>query len=554
MNRFERVVQILDQAIGGPDATIRAHGPFWRRKTRDEFVAAQVFGVELVAVGRGEASNLVRALKGEVPFDGSQFARMPSGRPPVPGDEIAFIERWIDDGCPEDELPSGRRLSWRPTNAPRADPDAGKRYDDVFFLTPELGWGVNSDGKILRTSDAGTTWEQQFHDARTYLRCIGFASGTRGWAGTLSGPARLLQTTDGGARWGAVAGLPAEAPRMVCGLAVVDEAVVYGCGTNYPFPFAANPAPALVKTVDGGATWTGIDMRPFACLLVDTMFTSRQRGWVVGGRKPDPSVPAGDDGRANVKPVVLLTEDGGQTWVDRLAGIQDQLAFGEWGWKIQFVDDRTGFVSLESFAQGAILKTTDGGQSWERLVVNDPQHNANLEGIGFVDGRHGWVGGWGTPDFTGGHSSETDDGGRTWRDANHIGTFINRFRFFGRPAQSGYAAGATVFKYSAEPVPTPEAARAPVAATLRAVDADAGRPLRVAVRVPEGTSRLEVNVWERFGRHVRTVADEAGPASGERTIEWDGTGDEGRPLAAGSYILRATVDDDSDSRIVRLGA
>jgi hypothetical protein len=31
MNRFERVIQILDNAIGGPDASIGAHGAFWRR-------------------------------------------------------------------------------------------------------------------------------------------------------------------------------------------------------------------------------------------------------------------------------------------------------------------------------------------------------------------------------------------------------------------------------------------------------------------------------------------------------------------------------------------
>jgi len=164
MNRFERVTQILDEAIGGPNASIRSHGPFWRRLTRDQFVGEVVKGRPLLVVGQGAESNLVKALKGVTPFDGTLLRRMPAGRPPVPAEGIAFIEQWIDDGCPEDPIAEEPAFAWRPTNAPMADQDRGKRYDDIWFATPELGWGVNSDGKILRTDDGGDTWSQQFHD------------------------------------------------------------------------------------------------------------------------------------------------------------------------------------------------------------------------------------------------------------------------------------------------------------------------------------------------------------------------------------------------------
>ena len=69
MNRFERVVQILDNAIGGPDNGIGGpHGAFWQGLTRDQFVAMTVVGAQLLTVGQGKASNLVRSLKGEAPF------------------------------------------------------------------------------------------------------------------------------------------------------------------------------------------------------------------------------------------------------------------------------------------------------------------------------------------------------------------------------------------------------------------------------------------------------------------------------------------------------
>lgn len=127
MNRFERVIQILDDAIGGPDAIISAHGAFWRGLTRDEFVAKNVFTLDLIVVGQGASSNLVKALKGGSPFGAdlpnpppdAKFPRMPAGLDPVPAEDIAFIERWIDEGCPEDPLPSrgtasGEQASWNP--------------------------------------------------------------------------------------------------------------------------------------------------------------------------------------------------------------------------------------------------------------------------------------------------------------------------------------------------------------------------------------------------------------------------------------------------------
>ncbi|MGH8906689.1 MAG: ferritin-like domain-containing protein [Egibacteraceae bacterium] len=112
-NRFERVIQILDNAIGGPNANIGPpHGAFWR-VTRDQFVAARPVGVDLLIIGNGADSNLVKALKGEAPFGsdlptppaGAVFPRMPFGFAPVPDEEIAFIEQWIDDGALEDPLP-----------------------------------------------------------------------------------------------------------------------------------------------------------------------------------------------------------------------------------------------------------------------------------------------------------------------------------------------------------------------------------------------------------------------------------------------------------------
>lgn len=545
--RYQRVVEILDESIGGPDSTIAIHGPFWRGLTRDAFVAMDVFGLPLLEPGRGASSNLVLSLKGESPFGAdrpepppdSQFSLMPAGLPPVPPADVAFVEQWIDDGCPEDDDPPPAVLTWRPTNAP----EASSRTDDIWFQTDRLGWAVNSNGQILRTDDGGGRWEQQLHDPKVYFRCLGFASDCLGWAGTLSSTKRLFSTSDGGSTWTVVAGLPPLAPSAICGLSVVDASVVFAAGTNHP-----NRPARMMKTVDGGATWTAWEMAPHATLLVDTHFTSARQGWVVGGRS-DKANPT----RADVRAVVLHTDDGGETWVDRLADLQDELPAGEWGWKIQFLDDRLGFVALESFERAAVLKTTDGGRSWSRIEVRDPQGNVNLEGVGFVDERRGWVGGWGSADFTAGSASETTDGGRTWNDANEIGLFINRFRFLGRPVTVGYASGRTVYKYSSDPVPPPP--RAVAEAPRLLADHDpvvTGRPVRIPVTVPDGAERLTIDIWDRFGELVRQLVDESEPPVGGRDVEWDMADDAGLDLGRGSFIVRVTVGDESESLIVQV--
>ena len=145
MTLYERVIKILDVSIGGSTSEIGVHRAFWRGLTRDEFIAKRIRGLTMIDLAAGgAASNLVKALRGEAPFGadltvpppGAEYSRMPAGMPPVPDGEIAFIERWIDEGCLEDEFQAAQRsLVWRPTNAPVAS----SRTDDIWFNTPASG-------------------------------------------------------------------------------------------------------------------------------------------------------------------------------------------------------------------------------------------------------------------------------------------------------------------------------------------------------------------------------------------------------------------------------
>jgi len=424
---------------------------------------------------------------------------------------------------------------WQRTSAPVAS----SRTDDIWFLDADRGWAVNSNGHILHTPDGGETWQRQFSASGAYLRCVGFANERVGWVGSLTEPTRLFHTSDGGASWALVDNLPPDAPPAICGLSIVSERVVYGSGTNFP----DRPA-GVVKTVDGGATWTAMDLGEHATLLVDIFFRDEQRGWVVGGKA---DVPNPD--REDVTPVVLFTEDGGQTWENRLAGADGELPKGEWGWKIQFLDDEVGFVSLENETDGAILKTVDGGRTWTRKPVNDPQDNANLEGIGFVDDKLGWTGGWGDKNFEGGFTSETRDGGETWTDANHVGKFLNRFRFIREPELVGYASGDTVYKYSAAPV-APESQRVPATPDEPEAFSRSRLPIQIPVTAEPGAQSVRVDIWDRFGEHLATPLEETAPAAGAREVSWSGETESGGQAAPGIYMYRVTIDDSAESRTV----
>jgi hypothetical protein len=110
VKRFEKVVDILDTAVS--HQAIGAHGNFWRNKTREQFIALKVFGRILLVPGNSSDSNLIRAMRGLSPFGvdvepppaGAIFDRMPAQRPAVPELSIQFIEKWIADGCPDDDM------------------------------------------------------------------------------------------------------------------------------------------------------------------------------------------------------------------------------------------------------------------------------------------------------------------------------------------------------------------------------------------------------------------------------------------------------------------
>ena len=226
------------------------------------------------------------------------------------------------------------------------------------------------------------------------------------------------------------------------------------------------------------------------------------------------------------------------------------------GWKIQFLNDQLGFVSLENFTAAAILKTTDGGRTWKRIEVRDPQGNMDLEGIGFLTENQGWVGGWGKKQLSTrtGWSSGTIDGGATWFDANDVGRFINRFRFTGTEPIVGYASGATIYQCVATDSRGQEEALAAsarsFAARLESEIPLATDKLQITADVPAGTKQLYISVWSPRQLLIKILVDEKNPPPGPRSVTWDFTKPDGSDAGTGYFMYRVNIDDKVDSEMV----
>jgi photosystem II stability/assembly factor-like uncharacterized protein len=303
---------------------------------------------------------------------------------------------------------------------------ANGRHDDLTFVDERTGWLVNTRGEVYGTSDGGERWDRlaQLPEG-VFARCVGFASPRLGWIGNLNLTSlprpdmALFETEDGGSTWSNVSTRIVGAPVAgLCGMRVLGPQTAVAVGRwNGPAVF--------LKTTDGGLSWISRDLGALTGGLVDVAFLDENRGFAVGGFGDGTSAEAQRSSRV----VVLATEDGGETWQTRHLGNRA----GERAWKIQFVDEQVGYVSIEGTSpEGAALRTADGGRTWQRRLVAP---GVSFEGVGFVNPDHGWLG-------SGETLYATRDGGLSWQPLA-FGRAVNRIRVLS-PGLA-YAAGDRVY-------------------------------------------------------------------------------------------------------------
>ena len=123
--RATRVSEIMETAAGSAHADYQGYGKFWNLPL-PELRGFTLYGVPMMrgaAPGPAAAApapsscchepagasappsgasgaGLPRGLRGQYPFDGTQYPPLPWGGTRVAESDIRFIEQWIADGCP----------------------------------------------------------------------------------------------------------------------------------------------------------------------------------------------------------------------------------------------------------------------------------------------------------------------------------------------------------------------------------------------------------------------------------------------------------------------
>lgn len=175
----------------------------------------------------------------------------------------------------------------------------------------------------------------------------------------------------------------------------------------------------LARTNNGGQTWTKIPLGTTEDIN-EIYFRNDENGHLVAGKK------------------MFVTHDAGRTWQEiQIYKTGDfRNAVPEF-LSIRFSDKKRGFVigSLlnrsDQVIDSLILRTEDGGETWQRIIVPSKTELFHLD---FNGRSHGWIVG------DKGVILVTENGGTSWT-AQNSGVTVGIFNVDFRDDNDGYAVG-----------------------------------------------------------------------------------------------------------------
>jgi photosystem II stability/assembly factor-like uncharacterized protein len=200
----------------------------------------------------------------------------------------------------------------------------------VYFLNTEIGYAVGDNRTILKTTNGGNTWLRQESPTTQHLYSAYFKNSDTGYIVSydwgVDSCTVLLTTTDGGSNW----------KRKSIGRVRYPRKIVF---VNQDTAFIAGNFGGILKTTDGGKKWEESFHQGNS--YFDMYFTNKNTGYVVG-----------EDGE------ISMTENCGKDWTMVDSSTDKDLH------SIFFTDINTGFAVGNG---GIILKTTNSGSSLKAL-------------------------------------------------------------------------------------------------------------------------------------------------------------------------------------------
>ena len=207
----------------------------------------------------------------------------------------------------------------------------------ISFADHQHGFIVGGGGTILATSDGGATWRAQLSGTREHF--LGVYASSPVAAQAVGAFGTLLSTSDGGATWRKH---ELSWDRLIPNITKDSGSLE----PNLNAVYFANPEMGwivgefglVLKTTDGGRTWTSQTYGSDRPQLFAVMFRDKLTGWSVGQQG-----------------TLLKTTDGGRNWIAVDIGTRRNL------YGISFEDERGLIVG-----EGIVMASQDNGAIWTR--------------------------------------------------------------------------------------------------------------------------------------------------------------------------------------------
>jgi photosystem II stability/assembly factor-like uncharacterized protein len=272
--------------------------------------------------------------------------------------------------------------------------------EHLFFLNENVIFSGNDN--LYKTTDSGINWQSLGKGERGNLNAVDFSDSLNGVAVGEKG--LTIYTNNGGKDW-------------LRGDSTINfnlNAVSFADKNNC---WAAGDSGRIYKSSNGGKNWIS-QASNYSSRINSLSFVDNKNGWANGIRTTDGGInwtpyDTGTEGpfeaiyfisqfdgwMVSRDGQILKTSDGGETWEDENSRFQYEYDL----YSVFFLDDSTGW---NCGGGGLIAKTTDGGKTWETQHTDQN----TLYQIKFINSSYGFAVG----------SREdilfTNDGGRTWNN------------------------------------------------------------------------------------------------------------------------------------------
>jgi photosystem II stability/assembly factor-like uncharacterized protein len=238
-------------------------------------------------------------------------------------------------------------------------------YNDIFFLDENDGWILGTNGNLWKTTNTGITWEHIYNNDINGGIGLQFTSSTTGW---MTKQSELFTTSDGGYTWRIVFTNPYTLNHL--NSYFINDSVGFIASDS------ALEKSTLFRTTDEGDNW--IVLTDTLIGFITPYFFSENLGFIV--------CKDGDGTR------VFKTTDLGNIWnqSNECFSYLDGCNFGP----IQMLNENEGYMAhhwVTTFAVTSILKTTNGGNTWEGGGFSNPIFNFGVKDINYLSFQNGWV-------------------------------------------------------------------------------------------------------------------------------------------------------------------